>query len=749
MRPRALDPRRLLRLAALGLLVVTCDSLEMARLAAGPLEDRPRKATADPIPAGGTPAAVSADARILDAWYERNFLGGYRKVGRRNPKWDDDAESFIRASAAGILHGSRASSSADLVARGRTLRDAGCDDPMIRYLAARAEYETDPESREASELFERAVAGMHEAVYPRVVAFRAATDLRADYDRRNEGTGKRATLAPLELRWFLESLDDGSYSPDEDVVLVRHLIRGEFAWFFSKNRATIVPAVESHAWVDPWVRLFLAGERARDDAWDARGTKYANEVTGEGWKGMAESLAAARRALTASWEARKDRPEAAAAMISIAMASPKQAETPRLWFERAVTAQLDYEQAYSNLINALRVRWGGDPEALPAFARACAATRRFDTIVPLMAFRAIEQMEYDVNDAVRPHNEESNEHLPFPPHRRPPSPYRDDQIYSMVAAVLERYRREPAQSDWNRYACLQAVIAYKAGRYQDARRFLHDVGGVLSPEATDAVEEPMLESRIEAYAADDGAATRRAEELYVDGHAAEAAPWFEKALPRAPQAARPYLAQRLAAATMEMELASGAPVRLLPPPDLAGWTPLMGKWVVEKDGALLGTSGMKGLMINADARVGPDFEIDADVEIASTSNGQFQAGIVFGEEPSFWSLRWSSFRWKKTAHEGEVAYFSQHFYRPVHVVKRSVPIRNRVVIQSWNGRLSAWINGEEVVRDYAPEWNPPRTPDGQVGFGAYLDDNTFSLRYRDVKLRRLTAPPSPPAAASR
>jgi hypothetical protein len=315
----------------------------------------------------------------------------------------------------------------------------------------------------------------------------------------------------------------------------------------------------------------------------------------------------------------------------------------------------------------------------------------------------------------------------------------------MVAAVLERYRREPAQSDWHRYASLQAAIAYKSGRYEEAREFLRDCGGVLSSEARKTVDESQLEARIEAYAAAEGAAVRRAEKLLEDGQSAEAAPVFENALAHAEQAARPYLAQRLATATIETKLAGGETVRLLPPPGLEGWTPLLGKWVVEKDGSLLGTSGMRGLFIVADARVGANFAIEADVEIASTSNGQFQAAIVFGQTPSLESNRWSSFRWKKTAYEGEVAYFSRHFNRPVHLVERKVPLRNWVVVHSWNGRLSAWLNGEAVMTDYAPEWNPPTRSDNQVGFGAYIDDNTFSLRYRNVKLRRLTSPPSPPS----
>jgi hypothetical protein len=354
-------------------------------------------------------------------------------------------------------------------------------------------------------------------------------------------------------------------------------------------------------------------------------------------------------------------------------------------------------------------------------------------------------MEWDLIDEARPRDPETDAPLPFPSTRRPPSVYREAGLYDMVAAVLERYRREPAQSDWQRYASLQAAIAYKADRYEQARAFLHDCGGVLSSEARQAVGESLLEARIEAYAAPEGADIRRAEKLYQERDAAQSAPVFETTLTTAVQAARPYLAQRLAAATMETKLAGGKTVRLLPPPALDGWTPLEGTWTVEKDGSLLGTSGIRGLLIVADARVGPDFEIDADVEIASTSNGQFQAGIVFGEAPSFWSHRWSGFRWKNTAWEGEVAYFSRHFNRARHSVKRKIPLRNRVVIQSFNGRLSAWLDGEAVVTDYAPEWNPPRSPDDQVGFGAYLDDNVFSLRYRDVTLRRLTSPPSPPS----
>ena len=83
------------------------------------------------------------------------------------------------------------------------------------------------------------------------------------------------------------------------------------------------------------------------------------------------------------------------------------------------------------------------------------------------------------------------------------------------------------------------------------------------------------------------------------------------------------------------------------------------------------------------------------------------------------------------------------------MVKRPIPRRCRVRVQSYRGRLWAYLDGVAVVRDYAPPWTVAPSAEAQVGFGAYLDDNTFSVRYGNVRLRRLTAPPEPPRAEAR
>ena len=75
------------------------------------------------------------------------------------------------------------------------------------------------------------------------------------------------------------------------------------------------------------------------------------------------------------------------------------------------------------------------------------------------------------------------------------------------------------------------------------------------------------------------------------------------------------------------------------------------------------------------------------------------------------------------------------------------------MVQSWQGHLWAYLDGEPVVADYVPEWKMTRGPDTQVGFGGYVNDNKIVVRYRNVRLRRLNARPAPPgepaAAASR
>ena len=253
------------------------------------------------------------------------------------------------------------------------------------------------------------------------------------------------------------------------------------------------------------------------------------------------------------------------------------------------------------------------------------------------------------------------------------------------------------------------------------------------------------EGRIEAYAAPDGAATRRAERLWLEGQSAQARPLFEKARAKAPVEARALLDKRLAAIALEADLAAGRTARLLPDKELHGWSVENGQWVVEPDGSLLGTSGSRGLMIVADARVGPSFELESDVEIVSTSNGQFQAGILFGHRPTFSLVRLGELPAQEDGarRRGRVLLAELLQAEPVRAAqgRAEEPRRDPVVGRAALGLRRRRAGGRRLPAGVGA---CRATPMSRSALAPTPTTTSYQVRYRGARLRRLTAEPAPP-----
>src|SRR5262249_4269138 len=132
-------------------------------------------------------------------------------------------------------------------------------------------------------------------------------------------------------------------------------------------------------------------------AWQARGGGWASTVTPQGWAGFKEHLEKAAQHFSEAYKLGPQYPEAAAEMITVAMAGgAPDGETPRLWFDRAVKAQLDYLKAYQNYLFSLMPRWGGTHEQMYMFGRECLQTNRFDTFVPYEMLSAFESIYSDI-----------------------------------------------------------------------------------------------------------------------------------------------------------------------------------------------------------------------------------------------------------------------------------------------------------------------------------------------------------------
>jgi hypothetical protein len=142
------------------------------------------------------------------------------------------------------------------------------------------------------------------------------------------------------------------------------------------------------------------------------------------------------------------------------------------------------------------------------------------------------------------------------------------------------------------------------------------------------------------------------------------------------------------------------------------------------------------MMIHSAARVGPNFEVRGEYQLLDSTNGAYQAGVVFGH-PDFTDRQWLSLRLKWNDREGEVAGVARHFYVPRAAVKVPLGRRGRFRLRCSAGHVGAEVNGMTVQTDYVAPDGLAALPDALVGLGAYQDSNVYSVRYRRVELRRL------------
>lgn len=98
-------------------------------------------------------------------------------------------------------------------------------------------------------------------------------------------------------------------------------------------------------------------------------------------RGLAE-LEKACDCLQRSYEANPRRPEAAAMMISLSTDFKRPLSEARMWFDRAISACADFDDAYVHYRKALAPTHGGSEDLQEAFAHSCLNTGRFDTAIP-------------------------------------------------------------------------------------------------------------------------------------------------------------------------------------------------------------------------------------------------------------------------------------------------------------------------------------------------------------------------------
>jgi len=189
---------------------------------------------------------------------------------------------------------------------------------------------------------------------------------------------------------FVEWLENGGVTKADS----RH-VRWLIEQLGSASYPTLVDAFEKSPKVDPWLTLILRGRIARRAAWDARGSGYASTVTKDGWSGFEKGIKEAKAAYEEAWRLHPEFPEAASLMVDICGSTC--GGEMREWFDRAVALEMDMLGPYSSYVWYSRPRWGGSVEMMTAFAEACYATHRHDTMVPSYYATIMFQTVEDLN----------------------------------------------------------------------------------------------------------------------------------------------------------------------------------------------------------------------------------------------------------------------------------------------------------------------------------------------------------------
>ena len=296
---------------------------------------------------------------------------------------------FIRVFIARNYGGPKATNTLSLEAESdRLALDPNCTDPLVLTVVA----DNNIEVFEATHLFERALAafpGSQHKAYPRLYASVKITRLLIRPIRTHCRPGCR--VPEIIGRLFHRR----QFPPRDQQEIGEIFIDGWGSRFFERNGDAVCHIVHQAGPAYQWLALTLDGEREINAAWQARGGGYANTVTKEGWQGFSEHLAKARDDLTLAWNMHPDFPLAPCRMMTVALGDSG-AEEMRTWFDRTVSAQADYDGAWSEMRWGLRPRWYGSEAALLALGRTAINTGRFDTDVPRKFFDCVADVESEM-----------------------------------------------------------------------------------------------------------------------------------------------------------------------------------------------------------------------------------------------------------------------------------------------------------------------------------------------------------------
>jgi hypothetical protein len=673
----------------------------------------------------------------------------YRREGKTNPVWDDAAVKFLETMAASTAFGDssflrdgKLPAATDLREQAEALRKLGCEDPLVltgclRTLPNKSYHDLDRQVRPALNMLEV----MQRGPYPPLqVAEAAAQTLRVCELLPQPDQGVKKVLADQILAAFSAKEFPGM---DRRFVLLgaRQLLLSfpptiQFG-HDSQGGIFIKPVSPNEFYdrlrddknADRWLSCMILGTMERDCGIQLAHPDQSLLNIGIRPSDPRQRWEAARRYFTEAWKLHPEFPEAATEMAALAGAGGCEGETPRLWFNRAVAAQFDWLPAYDVLrTEAIKT---GKADAVFVLGRECLQSSRYDTLVPYQYLSYLKTIA-------------SLTHSPAIWQR----PGVDDELRRMFRG----YEKDACNGQAAVFACDEACCAYLNGRLNDARQAFDKLGDVvdLKTIASYGIDAESMFGQTFAGTGPLKTSFVAMQKAAAAGNSAEAAKLCRDMLAKIDKKnkARPYLRNRSAALNIEAQLAGGDWVNIQPDADLAGWTAARGEWSVDAQGGLIGRLDIRGqdprdrrgMTLLCRARVGTRFELRGHAEIIEPNDkfAGYGAIVAYAYPGNYWEC----FFYRVSA-----SICCSLHHNPHHRPAASKPSDDfRIIV--YDDQVATAI-GKPREPDELPffldlEHDPPTatTPFGVGADRGRLDGPPVCMRFTELKLRRLSAPPT-------
>lgn len=311
--------------------------------------------------------------------YRQRELVAYEQHTSDKAAAKDACVKFLRAYLAMVCERTDAPSRATVKDLADAAIKAGTQDPLVRSYIAYMNYQETGDVKAAESVWAEAVRQLPKTQYPRIVS--VFIRFFAHEVARDEGMGRaRNRHTPLLVaivKWLEEETADGQWLDCTFTRLLR--LRNDNN---GELRVSIAAACAASPRIDAAIVHALLGDEQVRTGWAIRGSGWAKDVPAENWGRVDDHLSKAAAHLQYAWMLRPDEPYFSSRLIFISQAGYDNTYRPYDWFLRSTEARLDYWDSYTQLLQALRPRWGGSLKSMQEFTESCLETDRFDTFIP-------------------------------------------------------------------------------------------------------------------------------------------------------------------------------------------------------------------------------------------------------------------------------------------------------------------------------------------------------------------------------